>query len=378
MLTTAEKPLYLPLERVDQWAPAGSPTHQQMGKVSHMVDRVPDAPTSSSRADALIRASIVILVAAVLGIALLFGYTIWQTRHEEKTATPAQRALVTLGDLVRKNPNSAAARVRYGEALASAGAYPDAIKQLQAAVKLDPKHTGAWLDLGLIAMQQNDRSTAESYFKKVLELTSGSSFEEINNRREQAYFHLGEIALDAKRYQDAAGYFKASIRIRKDASDSYYLLAQSFRGMGSDNLAIEQLDAALAFDPNYAEAHWLYGEILLAKGDKINAAIHLRRAADLAPERQEPQAALAKLGTAQDAVTAGRTALAEKRLAEALDSALLARALDPKSVDAALLYADVLVAKGEPKQALQVLTEAKTFAPQDAKVAAAIAAIGKK
>lgn len=335
--------------------------------VEHDSGVVPQA--DSSRTDSVLKAVTLVLVAAILGLGLLFGYTVWQSRAEEKTSTPAQRALGSLGDLVRKNPNSAPARVRYAEALAQAGSYSQAVEQLRIAVKLSPKHTGAWLDLGLIAMQTEDTKSAEGYFKKVVDLTEGADYENMNSRREQALFHLGEIALDAKRYEDAAGYFKASIRIRKDASDSYFLLAEALHGMGSDDSAIEQLNAALTFDPNYAQAHYLYGTILASRGDKINAAVHLSKAVELAPARKEPKEALSALGNVSDLLKSGRAALADKKFAVALDDALLARAIEPKNVDAALLHAETLIAKGDSKGAAKVIDEAKAFAADDSRVA---------
>ncbi len=334
------------------------------------------AGVSSERTDTILRVVLVILIAAVLGLAGLFGYSVWQARNEEQTATPAQRALGEYRDFVRKNPNSAPARVRYGEALVTAGLLPDATEQLKAAVKLDPKHTGAWLDLGIIAMQTNQRKAAENYFNKVLDLTAGADYESINQRRETALFHLGEIALDAKRYEDAAGYFKAAIRIRRDAADSYFMLAQAFRGMDDDNAALKQLDISLAFDPNRAQAHYLYGKILYERKDLINAAVHLRRAYELAPDQEEARIAFEELGSAQDAIKKSVDELKSGNQAEALDSALLARQIDPKNVDAVLQHARVLIARGDKTAAKKVLGEALKLEPANEEAKKMLASLG--
>lgn len=323
------------------------------------------APALAGRADSLLRIAILVLIASILGLGGLFGYTVWQGRQDELTATPAQRAIRDLEAAVKKDPNSAAARVRLAEALAAAGSLEAATKQLAVAIKLDKNHTGAYLDLGILAMQAKEYGRAETDFKKVLELTQGTQFEAMNARREQALFHLGEIELAQKRYEDAVGYFKGAVRIRKDASDTYYLLAQALRGMGEDVAALKQLDAALVFDPNYPEAHYLYGTILLGNGDRINAAVHLRKSADLAPDQKEPAAALKKLGSAGDAIDAGRDALDAGRPGAALDQALLARAIAPEDPAATLFYADVLMKKGDRAQAIEALKKALTDAPDD-------------
>lgn len=329
------------------------------------------------RTDAILRGVIIVLVSAIIGAAALFGYTIWQARNEEGSATPAQRALGTYAAGVRKSPNDAALRVRYGEALAAAGLEKDAIEQFRAAIKVDKNHTGAYYDLGMLAMQSGDRKSAEGYFLKVIELTENTQYETINQRREQSFFQLGTIALDDRRYEESAGYFKAALRIRKDASDTYYMLAQAFRGLDDGNAALKQLDAALAFDPNFAEAHFLYGQILFDRKDYVNAAIHLRKAADLAPMRKEPAEALAKLGTAGDAIKKAEAALDAKRYPAAIEDVLLARAIDPKNVDAIVLHARILVAQKNVKAAKAVVKEALAIDPKNAAALAIQASLGK-
>ena len=156
----------------------------------------PREPSSApQRTDAIFRIVIVALIAGVIGLGALLGYTVWQGRQEELTATPAQRAIKELQAAVKAAPNSAATRVRLGEALAAAGFFGPATEQLASAVKLDKNHTGAYLDLGVISMEQKQYGPAEKYFTKVIELTQNTQFEAMNERREQALFHLGEIAL---------------------------------------------------------------------------------------------------------------------------------------------------------------------------------------
>jgi tetratricopeptide (TPR) repeat protein len=309
---------------------------------------------------------VVILVGAVLGLGGFLGYTVWRTGQVESTSTPALRALGELEKFVKSQPNSAAGRVRYGEALATAGKLKEAAEQFKAAIKLDEKHTGAWLDLGLVAMQSDERPQAKAYFEKVVELTEGADYESINQRRGTALFHLGEISLDARLYEEAAGYFKAALRIRKDSSTTYYLLANALHGLGDDEAAVEQLDAALAFDPNYAEAHYLYGLIYLEREDPINAAVHLRKALDLAPDSEVAQKGMECLGTVKQAIQKSEDALKAKRVTVALESALLAREIDPKSVDAVLAHARALEALGDEKALKAVLGEALKLDPNNA------------
>lgn len=343
-------------------------------------EQPPSLPASgrSRRVDKVLRWLVVLGVAAVLGMVGLFGYEVWQTRHTEDLSTPTGRAIADLRKQIKAKPNDAALRVRIGEALASAGLLDDAVEQLRTAVKLDPKHTGAYLDLGIVALQTDQSKTAEGYFNKVIDLTQNSDMENINKRRELAFFHLGEIALDARRYEDAAANFKAALRIRRDASDTYYLLAQAYKGMDRPDAALEQLEAALAFDPSYAEAHYLMGELYLERGDKINAAVHFRMAAERAPEQDLPKEALSSLGTAAEAIARGRDYLADGSNEKAIEEGLLARALDPDSLNAALFHGEVSRASGETSAALDAYQAAIKLDPANAVAKAALAELNSK
>lgn len=331
---------------------------------------------SSDKIDKLFRIIQAVLIVAILVVGVLFALAYRNTRAAATTATPALRAIESLKQQVKAAPNNAALRVRLGESLASAGLYRDAIDQLKSAIRIDAKHSGAYLDLGVISLEQNERKAAEGYFLKVVDLTKVEAFSA--TRREVALFYLGELALDERRYEEAVGFFKEALRLRKDASDTYFELAIALRGLSRDDEALEQLDIALAFDPSYAEAHFAMGEIYLDRKEKVNAAIHLTKAAELAPDADPPKEALEPLGTAEEAVADAEDALAKGRLPEAIEFALLARALDASSVKAVLVHAKTLEADGDKKAALAAYKAADVLAPKDADIDAAIKRLSSK
>jgi tetratricopeptide (TPR) repeat protein len=216
----------------------------------------------------------------------------------------------------------------------------------------------------------------------VLDLTASGDYGQINERRELAYFHLGEISLVKRRYEDAVGYFKAALRIRKDASDTYVRLAQAYLGMDLKDQAKKQLQIALQFDPRFAEAHYEMGKIYLSSGDKVNAAWEFRAAIDGAPQQSEPQTALDSLGGYdswwQKAVAASKAG----NTAEALDAVRIARAIQPSSFEAAMLHGQLLEQTGDPKGAVEAYGVAVKVKPDDKTAAAALSratkASGKK
>lgn len=328
-----------PSEDVETGAPGGA--------LARMRSRL-----SVPGADSALTIVMLVLLMMVLAAATFFGWTAYVDWRGERGATPATRSIMDLEAAVRSDPNNANLRVRYGEALGAAGLLDGAVEQLLAALELDEGHTGAMIDLGMIAMQRKEFATAEGYFLKVLELTEGQEFEGINERREIAFFYLGEMALTDKRYEDAVPYFKAALRIRRDAADTYLELAMAYKGLENAVLAKEQLGIALAFDPGMAQANYEMALILLDEGEELAAAQHAGRASLNAPENQLVADLVASIGPVEKRIAAALAAL-EKRDAEAaVAEAKIAQALDVTDFDAAVTLGRALEASGDKKGAL--------------------------
>jgi tetratricopeptide (TPR) repeat protein len=316
----------------------------------------------------------VLILAALAGI-VYFGYSVYRDRQSDLATSAAGRLAGLLRAQVRQNPNDAVLRVRLGEALGGMGKYSEATGQFNAALKIDPKHLGAYLDLGIVALAAKNPDAAEGYFKKVIDLTDASEYRAVSTPREVALYNLGKIALDKKSYGDAAGFFKAALFIRKDASDTYYYLAKSLQGMGEIDGAIQQLDLGLAFDPGYAEAHYLLGQLYKEKKDDVNASYHFAQAAELAPDADPPREAVEAFGPVAGWIDKARKALAAGDREAALTAILVARNLDAKSFEAAKLHGEVLVSRGNLKDALDVYRQASALDSTNAEVKAQIAGL---
>lgn len=341
----------------------------------------PAAESGGPRTDRVDRALQVVagvLAAALIALAGYAGYTVWRVSQEAKYATPALRLIETLKDDVRNDPNSPELRVRLGEALGAAGLYREAIEQLEIAIELSPNHSGAYLDLGIISMELEEYDAAESYFTKVLELTEGTDFTDISDRRELALFYLGEIALIQERYEDAIGYFKGALRIRRDAADTYFDLGLAFKGLGEYDAAIEQFETALLFDNEYAEAHYELGQIYLEQGDYVNAALRFSDAARLAPDVEVVQEALMSVGQFEDWMSKAQDAYDDGAYEDALEAVLVARALDLESIDAIVLHGRILEAQEKFEDAESVYREGLGKDPENEELQAALERVKDK
>jgi tetratricopeptide (TPR) repeat protein len=342
------------------------------------LDQVPGEAVRSAAIDRWLNIGVAAALTAILALAAWFGWTVFSDRENAKKADASYRVVSALKSQIRKNPNDATLRVRLGEALGSAGKYTEAVEQLNAALKIEPKHEGAYLDLGVIAVLTEHPAEARRYFQKVIDITGTSEYANVSDRREQAFYEMGRLDLIDKRYDDAVGNFKEALRIRNDASDTYYFLAEAYRGLDDPDAALRNLEIAVTFDPGFAQAHYLMGEIYLAKKDDINASYSFYQAAKYAPEAEPPQQALEQFGPATDWLNKAKKKQATGDLAGAIHDVLVARNLDPKSVDAAKLHAALLEASGKLKDALDVYRQALKLAPKDAAIQAKIAELTKR
>lgn len=312
------------------------------------------------------------LLIAVLVAGAFLAYSYMQARSLEDAATPTTRLIAELRAAVEASPNDPDLRARLGEVFIAAGRHNDATKELSTALEINPDHTGAHLMLGVMAMLDKDYTSSESYFLKIIELTEGSQFQNVKLHRELAYFYLGEAALETERYDQAIGYYKATIRMNRGSADAYFGLGLALKGLEDYEVALENLEIALAFDPNFAEAHYEMGQIYLVQDDRINAAVHFVEASKLAPDNELPLEALASLGTPGEWETRAREALAAGDTDAALESALVARTLASEDPAYVVLHAEVLEAMGKRDVAVDVYNEALTLSPDDPAIKAAI------
>ena len=325
----------------------------------------------SSRIDLVSKVVIVTLIVAVVGTAGYFGWTVYSDRVLAERSSPAGRIIAVLRDQIKAEPNDAALRVRLGEALSAIGRDEEAIEQFNAALTIDPEHTGALIDLGHLAVRNKRMTEADGYFRQVIELTEGSEFEAASDRREIALYQLGVISVSQRRYEDAIGYLKAALRIRKDASDSYYFLALAMDGIEDTEGAIRQLEIAVAFDPNFGQAQYYLGQLHSRAGDEVKAAEHFAAAVKADPDALEPKEALEQFGSVSELLAQARQ-LQAGQPAQALERAMIANYVAPKDPAAALLKAELLEETDEPKAALDAYRAALKLSPESQPIQAAI------
>jgi tetratricopeptide (TPR) repeat protein len=321
--------------------------------------------------DIAIRATLV----AIVGLTVYLGYAVWLNTRVQAVSSPAGRAVENLRKIVTASPGNANARVKLAEALAFAGRLDEAVEQFLAALKLEPDYIPALSGVASVSMQQKNFKVAESYWLKIVGLLDNTPTAAKNPQLDSAYYGLGVTYIELKRYEDAVGALKESLRITSSAADTHYQLSIAYGALGFLDQQREELEITLAFDPKNAQPNYDLGLVALKEGDIAAAAELFRAAADYVPEDITlPQQELLKIeakGSAAVRLAKARS-LASTEASAALSEARITAALDPKSVAAVRLVAQLWDKLGNKESALNAYRRIIELVPGDDEATQAI------
>lgn len=320
------------------------------------------------RADRWLDIGIRTALVAVVAASAYLGYLVWANSRVQAVSSPSGRAIENLRAIVTAGPGNANARIRLAQALADAGRLDESITQFDAALKLQPDYVPALSGLATVSMIRKDFKVAETYWLKIVGLLDNTPTASQNPELDSAYYALGVTYIELKRYEDAVGALKESLRIRNSASDTHYQLSVAYGKLDYPDQQRKELELTLAFDPKNAQANYDLGMLTLKEGDTARAAELLRISADYAPENitlpQQELTRLASKGTSSERLAKARS-LASSDLTAALSEARIAAALDPKSVEAVRLVAQLWEKKGDKDAALNAYRRLVELVPDD-------------
>jgi len=192
------------------------------------------------------------------------------------------RELMIVREAVRMNPASAKARNRLGWTLLTHFRYPEAIRELQAALRLDPQNLDAASGLGHIFCEQKRWRKAEELLTRMPEL---------NGMGTQA---LIESLKAQNKTEELKKFYESRIKINRDPGDYYFKLAEIFRAEGDFNKAVALAKEMGARYRNQLEELGLLIDLHLAQGINERALELCRKAVKIRPEYYEVQYRLAK------------------------------------------------------------------------------------
>ncbi|MFL6072809.1 MAG: tetratricopeptide repeat protein [Mycobacteriales bacterium] len=291
---------------------------------------------------------------------------------------PAE-AVGIAAQLARSHPDDAYALQLHGRALRELADYPGAVTAFEAEVALDPENAGARARLGHALALAGDLAAARQYLDRALQLSEDDTY---------ALAWRAMVRAELADYAGAAVDAARVVELAPDDADSWDLLARLRVQLGDHAGAEAAYQRLTALAPDYAPGWLGYGYALLLSDRYGEARDAYRRAAeltsgsaaalagqaeatvylddpDLVPEAEELARRVIALG---DPDVPGHTQLGlalhrQGRHAEALAALDAALAADPADVLALATRGEVLLALDRPAEAVEVLSRAAGYAP---------------
>jgi tetratricopeptide (TPR) repeat protein len=149
----------------------------------------------------------------------------------------------------------------------------EGILHLEKAVSLHPQYLQAQLMLGATYMDLQQFDKAEPALKKAIE---------IDPKAANALFALGEVYLRQKKNEDAEKVLLQGLQIEDRSYQGHLTLARTYVAMAAkikDETAnrpfrvkaYEQVNEALKYNAELAQAHWIKGNLLISVGRDADA-----------------------------------------------------------------------------------------------------------
>ena len=193
-------------------------------------------------------------------------------------------------DRAKAEAKVAGIKAAYAEAanLANAGKYDESIAKFNEVLKDVPRCTECYIGIGTASAAKKDYDGAEAAYKKALEIDPNSA---------EAYNGLATIYNDQKKFDQAKAMSAEAMKRATTAggsggADSLYNAGVISWNANDFAKAQEQFAAAVAANPNHAEAHFMLGQVDLNLGKLPEAAKEFETYTKLAPNG--PNAAKAK------------------------------------------------------------------------------------
>ena len=121
-----------------------------------------------------------------------------------------------------------------------------ALKLYNQVLEIDPNHSQAHNNLGLIFQNQKNHEKAKDCYEKAIE---------INPNYVDAYNNLGILLSQLGENQKLIGYFEKAIELNPNYSLAHNNLGVIFKNLGEYEKAKSFYEKAIEIDPNYANAH---------------------------------------------------------------------------------------------------------------------------
>lgn len=222
---------------------------------------------------------------------------------------------------------------------------PEAEKEFQTAIQLNPEYAEAQNNLGVLFGQLGRTSEAEQLFRKATEN---------NPKYAQAFANLGIILASEGHFADAAGALDSATKLDPNNPESLSAYAMVLVRLNRRSEAMPLFRKVVALDPKSAGAHLNLGIALADEFDLNGALAEFSTAAQL-----DPQSAMAHYNR-------GRVLLDLQRNADAKPELEAAVKLDAGQADAWYLLGLIARQAGDTEAAIAAFRKALAAHPENA------------
>jgi tetratricopeptide (TPR) repeat protein len=171
--------------------------------------------------------------------------------------------------LVEVNPDDSGLRASYAGALGALGRYDEALRELDAAIRLDPLNVEAYHNRAVIHERQVDRAGAIRDYQNALRY---------NPQYAPSRDALARLGAAADPHAPGTNAERRAFALAEQASES------ARRGNYAD--AMEKLDAAEKIAPRYALLYQYRSNVAYLMGDKPRAIAALKRGLEIEPDNE--------------------------------------------------------------------------------------------
>lgn len=144
------------------------------------------------------------------------------------------------------NPNSCLAHNLYGSELLANGQIPEAIDQLEQAIKLNPDVEVAHVGLGAALIDAGRIPEAIDQYRQALKLNPDDA---------EAMHNIGDALLRTGQVAEAVEYFQKALRVRPELAEAYLGLGTAANMQSKPQEALANYEHALAIDPENARVY---------------------------------------------------------------------------------------------------------------------------
>jgi serine/threonine protein kinase/tetratricopeptide (TPR) repeat protein len=252
-------------------------------------------------------------------------------------------AIAELKRALEVAPNSDEAYSRLGAAYLSNARSSDGIQALKKAVEINPYYWINHVNLGNAYYQLGDFTNAANCYRRVIELDPNNPY---------AYNNLGAVLLQSGRFQEAVEPLQKSLQFSADGQAysnlgaAYFYLKQYDKAITAYEKSVQLVPNSDMFVGNLAEAYDLAGQKDRARSTFEQAIALAYKSLQVNP---------------RDAITKGRLALwygKKGDVKQALKFIEEARQIDPNDLDLIYYQAQALALSGDKAAAIEILRTA--------------------